>query len=627
MRFHFLIFILLFGLVIISHYLLDSKYLDYGMHSDDWISLVRYKALEADLLDKIQIFWKRPGLGPHVTSQIIYMGFLEGIFGLNYQAFASINIAFKILATISLYPLVFLVFKRRLLAFLAVIFYSISYSTVGTLRNVVKGTEYQAIIFMNIFLTIYYLVSIKQTLSLGWLITLILSFSIALLLAPNRLFPLALLPLIIEFLLWIHNRTYNLKFGVKKLFFLYLPFILLFIYHPVAITGRFIIPAEHLKKIIEGYWYTPLNPVSGLGYTILWDSYWVKLIGSLKVDSFNNYLIYILSQITVAFGVISTILALFISKNIKRFILLTICPIFTIGILVFFLATNHLKIPIENRVNFDFNTLYSVFVGIFVIIFSINSYIEWLSTGKKNRLLLAIWTGSLTSFYFIFCNWLFARPFLSFTTSQEYLTIPAIGVSLMLAVLLTIFYDKIKTIKVLNLGKVLAVYILLLAFIPIYSINKARTTDSLSSMVRQNNALKQQDIQQKIRVQIKESATNKNVLVFFDWTKDQLNSDFYSEAIHSSFPQWMHYYDGRIIEGCINEITNKKTLANSITEKNGKKGFLWQGVCVETPSGNFFLNQEVFYELKDFYAFEINNNKLVDIREIVLKEIGIKEAY
>lgn len=620
MRFHFLIFILLFGLVIIFHYLLDSKYLDYGMHSDDWISLVRYKALEADLLDKIQIFWNRVGLGPHVTSQIIYIGFLEGIFGLNYQAFASINIAFKILATLSLYPLIFLVFKRRLLAFLAIIFYSISYSTVGTLRNVVKGTEYQAIIFMNVFLTIYYLVSIKQSLSLGWLITLILSFSIALLLAPTRLFPLALLPLIIEFLLWIHNRTYNLKFGVKKLFFLYSPFVLLFIYNPVAITGRFIIPVEHLKKIIEGYWYITLNPFSGLGYMILWDSYWVKLIGGLKAGSFSNYLIYVLPQITIAFGVISTILAFFISKNIKRFILLTICPIFTIGILVFFLATNHLKIPIENRVNFDFYAIYSVFVGIFVIIFSINSYIEWLSTGKKNGLLLAIWTGSLTSFYFIFCNWLFARPFLSFTASQEYLTVPAIGTSIMVSSILTFLYDKLKALKIFYLGNVLAIFTLLLILIPVYSINKARTTDFLSSIVRQNNALKQQDIQQKLHAQIKEST---NTLVFFDWTNDQVNAEFYSETIHSSFPQWMHYYDGRIIEGCINEITDKTTLASSVTEKNGKTGFLWLGVCVEKPNGNFFLNQEVFYELDNFYAFEINNNNLSDIRDKILKDISI----
>ena len=85
----------------------------------------------------------------------------------------------------------------------------------------------------------------------------------------------------------------------------------------------------------------------------------------------------------------------------------------------------------------------------------------------------------------------------------------------------------------------------------------------------------------------------------------------------------MHYTNEKIIEGCVNEITDKATLINSTTEKDGKKGFLWQGVCVEKPDGNFFLNQEVFYELDNFYAFEINNNNLTDIRGEVLLELQL----
>lgn len=623
MRTHLLIFILLSILVIFLHFLLDSRYLGFGMHSDDWISLIRYRALEQDFLHKAQIFWRL--YGPHATSQILYMGLLEGLFGLNYKTFALINIIFKILATLSLYPLALFFSKRRLFAFLAVLLYSISYSTVGTFHDVHKGTEYQAIFFMNIFLIIYLFLTKIQTLSLKWIFALILSFSMAILLAPPRLFPLTFLPLLIEFFTWLHNRTnYNLRFGVKKLFFLYLPFALLFIYHPVAVTGAFIVPITHFKKILEGYWFIILNPISGLGYMILWDGYWSKLIGSLGMDSFASYLNFLISHTLVVFGILSIIFGLILSKYKRRFIFLTIVLNFILEVLVFFLAINHLKIPLEKRISFDFNALlYSVFVGIFVIVFSISCYIEWLATAKKNELLLVLGLSPLISFYFIFCNWLFADSFLSFSPPHEYLTIPAIGVSLAFSALLTILYDKIKSIKILHLGNSLAFSALLLSFIPIYSISKTRTSGWLSAIVKQNNASMQQDIQQEIRKYVKEAGKKGNQLVFFDLTKDQLNGDFYSEILYSSFTSWMHLYNGKIIEGCINGITNRATLVNSISEKDGKKGFTTQGVCVETPSGDFFIKQEVFYGLKDFYAFEVNNNNLVDIRDNVLKDIGI----
>lgn len=590
------------------------------MHSDDWISLVRYKAIDTDFLHKILTLWKRHG--PHVTSQILYIGILENLFGLNYKTFDLINLFFKALATLSLYPLIFLLFNRKILAFLAVILYSISYSTVGSLHDVIKGTEYQAILFMNIFLTIYWYLTRKQIISLGWIIALVISFSTAILLAPPRLFPLIILPLLIEFFLWLHMSTYNLKLTIKKISFLYLPLVLLLIYRPTVITDLFVIPVIHFQKILGGYWFIILNPLSGLGYMVLWDSYWTKLIGNLNMNNFVDYLSSLFST-SVAFGIISSILALIISKHRKRFIFLTIVLTLILDLLIFFPATNHLKIPIEQRVSFDFNILYSVFVGVFIFACCLNCYIEWLATGKKNGLLLALCIAPLISFYFIFCNWLFADSFLSFGPSQEYLTVPAIGVSLMFTVLIVSCYDRIKDIKTFNLGKIFALCILLLIFIPIYQINKIRTTGFVTSIVKQNNASQQQDIQQKIRKYLNEQGSSTNELVFFDWTNDQANSEFYSETIYSSFTTWMHYYNGKIIEGCINQVFDKTILANSITEREGKKGFLLPGICLETQTGTFFTNQEVFYKLSDFYAFEIENNNLTDIRNNLLKDIAV----
>lgn len=238
---------------------------------------------------------------------------------------------------------------------------------------------------------------------------------------------------------------------------------------------------------------------------------WISLVrykaleGNFHLDSFSSYLFFLISRVTIVFGLINVFLAVILLKKRRRFIFLAIVLNLFFEILVFLLAT---------RKSFDFNILYSVFVGLFVFVLSISCIIEWLATGKKNGLLLALWAGPLASLYFIFCNWLFADSFLAFAPSQEYLTVPAIGVSLMFAALLTSFYDKIKDIRIFHSGKSMAVCILILIFFPIYGVNKTRTTDWLTSIIKQNNALQQQDIQQKIRGQIKESAEDK--LVFFD---------------------------------------------------------------------------------------------------------------
>lgn len=620
MKIHFFALILLLIVLIFLHVLFYTNYLNYGMHSDDWISLVRYKALDENFLNKILILWERHG--PHVTSQIIYIGLLESLFGLNYKTFALTNSFFKILATLSLYPLIVLVFKRKLLAFLTAILYSISYSTVGTLFLVVKGTEYQAILFMNIFLIIYYLVTKKQTISVGWILALIFSFLIAILLAPPRLFPLVLLPLFIELFLWLYMRTsYNFKNSAKKLFSLYLPLVLVFIYHPVAITGTFIIPIIHLQKILEGYWFILLTPFSGLGYMIFWDNSWVKLLGSINTVDFESFLVSILSNNLFFFGAVTIFLAVTLSKNKIRFILLTLILNSILGILTFFLATHHLKLPEENRINYDFNALQSALVGIYVVVLSIVLFFDWLTT-KKDRLILILSLGPLVSVYFIFCNWLFAGSFLGFGTSHEYLTIPAIGISLMFAAILTIYFDRIKTIKFLNMGVALALFALFLFFIPIYSINKKLSVEYISGIVKKNNASWQQDLHQRIRGQIKNPDKDGNKLVYFDWTKDKINQEFYSEAIYSTFPIWMHYYKGKILEGCIDRIFDTKGLSNSFTQRGGKVGFLLPGICVETKNGTLFTNYEVFYQLDDFYALEINNNKLTDIKDNILKDIG-----
>lgn len=614
MRTQLLIFTCLTFLVVLIHVIFLSDYLNFGMHSDDWICLVRFNFIKENFFSKALTLLKLPQVGLHAVSQVLYIGILESLFGLNNKLFVIINITFKILSALSFYPLICLIFRRKLLAFLTALLYSMSYASAGSFRDITKGTEYLAILFMNIFLIIYVWVTVKKIFNLKWMIGMVLFFALSIFAATPRLFPLIPVPLFIELFLWIFYR--NNSFLIKKFLLLYGPILLAVFYHPALLIGALILPLNHLQKIIEGYWFILLNPLSGLGYLMVWNKYLGLMIGNINLENFTSYLIFILSYLLIFFGPVTLIVGLIVSQKKRSFIMFTLAISFILEILAFFLATNHLKMPLEKRVSYDFAIFHSVLVGIWVLSISSSSFREWIEEKKKTDLLLAIWIGFAFSFYFIFLNWLFASTFLTFNPTQEYLTLPVAGISLMIAAILTSLYDK--------LGKTIAIILILLILIPIYSVNKTRMTNSLVGIIHQNNARMQDDIQRKIRNQVKDLNKGGNILLLFDWTDDAANREFYSEHLHSTFTFWTHFYNKNIIEGCINEIENIEELKSAVSRKEGMIGFVLPGNCLYSSRKDFYIDREVFYHLDNFYAFKVKNNNLTDIRQQTLEKIGLE---
>ncbi len=624
MRKDLIIIFVLIPLVSILQYYLLSNSLTLGFKPDDWILYFTYKALGSNPLSNLPAVWAERGL--YTTYQVYYMGLLDSLFSLNYFAFHLSNLILKIVATLGLYPLILIIFKKRLLAVLTVILFSISPSAVGPLEFVVKGSDYLAIIFMEGFLLIYYLL-ISGKLS-GWkyyfllFIFFIFSFSSS----PIRMFPLLVIPLLIESFLILKNLSRNtIKHSLKRLLVLYFPFIAAFIFlSNVSLIGDAYAPARILKKVLEGNLYLILAPFSGIGYLFITNDYVGKIFGLISTDNFRDYLTFILGGPTVILGLITILVSWsLIAKGKLIFIILTSILNFLVQILFFFISTYHFRFSSLN-VNYDFTNLYSVIFGGYILTVGVMAFLFSLKhEGSQNKLLASFWVGSAFLFIFTFFTWAFAPLGTGFNSTSYYLVVASIGSSLMTATLLVAVYNKIKYSRIRSLVNLVSL-ILILILILIFVTGSKEIRLRYSSLNRDGRGAWGQIILQKeARRVLTKYKEGDSALFYFDTSGIVGYGPFYSEGFLVSFPLFMLFQRGKVIDGCIGIIyeDNKMlVLKNSFQVQNGIKGFYYQTLCVKNGKMGVV---NLFFTPDNFYALKIKDKKLIDIKEIVLDKLNI----
>jgi len=191
--------------------LLLRSYLRYGFSPDDWQFVYTYDAFRGNIFSKAISIWKFRG--SYDTSQILYDGILVSILGLRYQAFQAINLVLRIIAVLSLYPAILIIFKKRSLAMFSTLFLSMSSATVGHFEVTAKGSESLSTILMSIFFIVYYLMVKSAKLKAKNIIFLALIFASAILFNPPRFFPLVLTPLFVYlFLRFTDTNRKTVKF-------------------------------------------------------------------------------------------------------------------------------------------------------------------------------------------------------------------------------------------------------------------------------------------------------------------------------------------------------------------------------------------------------------------------------
>ena len=646
------LFFLCAGIVFLIQYVTLQSVIQYKIFDiQDWRYLLIYKSLDPNPFSQLINAWTHIGL--HEASQVYHIGILSEFFGFNYQAYQITNILFKIAATLSFFPLILTVFQNRLLAFLGTLLFAINSATAGSFLVIAIGEQFLAVAFLNISLTIYYYVVLKNSKSL-----LLLSgffFLLTFLLAPPRMFPLLLLiPLIEIYWLLTTKKFQNIKFSILRIIIYLLPIILISLPAPVSVSSPFTTqPSLLFKDIVSGNWHNLLDPFAGVGWMLVTNDFW-KFLGTLEASTlknFSSYLDFLFSGPLLVFTVVTLILSLILAKKPVRFFLLTFGLNFVAEILMFFVANdnyhifeNILKIDrlgnfiitsapnglaLDNPVHFIY-TKYPAILGIYILIVTFMAFLEW-RKNKENRLLQALWAGAIFAVIFHFPGWMIQGYLINdFSSVHRYYLVPTIGISLFLAAILTLFYNKLKRDILLKF------FATLIIFIIVFILLKANQSAIEGEYLGINNPQRikitdQQRLHEKFADKLGDSLGNDDVLFYFDLSSRNLgkSQQYYKEAlVVSDLGYWIKFRKKELLHSCVGAITDLKTLRASLKLIDGQLNFIFPGQCYGQNKVIRIVNDpNHIYKPENLRAFKIENGEFIDIKEQLLKELGNLKSF
>lgn len=615
---NFLILLFLIFIVSISQFILAEKHLKFGFFTDDWLFLSLYRAfIKSPILDILN-GWKN--IESHNFAHAYYIGVLYNFFGLNYISYHVLNQILKIIATLTLYPLILIISKNKLLAFFSTIFFAIHYSPFGTLDNASRGEDFIAIALMNLFLAAYFYIS-KKGLSN---ILLIFGFAVWLFaivfIDPTRLFPLIIIMPFLELIIFLQNRNkLQMKAGLKRMIILYSPFVPLFLFAPDAITDQLGYVTGIFGMLRIGNLQLFLTPFASFGSMYIPRDFWL-MFGHPLYNNFGEYLQFLIFGPIFIFYISTALLGVFISKKplilINRSLFLNIIA----GLLVFFFAHNWIGLKETVRAPVDPVTyIVPSLIGLFILILGFGLFLEWRKSEKKNNLLPIPFFGSLFSLGFIILTWLFADINSIFTGVHAYLNIPAIGTSVALAAILTLFFEQISAYKFFKQKKIIPIFIVVLIFFIYFKISAHSVDGYFSHWL--NNGLAAVD-QQRISSQFwnevglsKQYSLDNLPLIYLETPEAYGDGTFYSETIYWQLASWFD----------LKFNNNKDKRFNSCTFEIFGKGELKK--FVKIVDGTLTSNKcgQNKHKLEDFFAFRLKNRDLIPDTEEVLKELKNKQ--
>lgn len=297
----FLCLVLFILVIIINSILLEPVYRN-GLTNDAWVMLYKAKFLGMNFFSKINLIIQQ--FEPHYTNQAIYITFLNILFDTHFEFYYRFSVFLKTLSSLSIFLALFIITKNRLLAFLAAIIYSISYTSAGALEFVMVGIEYLGVIFLSVFSISYYFLLKKFSITSLVLSSILLSFTF--LSAPIRVFPVFLIILLIE----LFKIKKGIRQGLTRIFVLFLPIFLLMIlynlykfFDPVYTSNSVAI----FNTFLDGNFYNLLAPISGLGYSFI---PFLRLIPYDLWTPVNQYGVVIAARYQIGLGIYILIISI-----------------------------------------------------------------------------------------------------------------------------------------------------------------------------------------------------------------------------------------------------------------------------------------------------------------------------
>ncbi|MBI2196473.1 hypothetical protein HYU45_02555 [Candidatus Daviesbacteria bacterium] len=617
------IFLLCAVVVVLTQFSILRPIIDFSLFTeDDWNWLFYFRSLpDLNFLQKLFLTWTKIGI--HEGGYAIYIGILGILFGNHYSLYQYVNIAFKIIATLTLFPLILILFRNRLLALLTTVIYGINSASTGSFYWFMKGGIFPAIALMNLFFITYYYTMIKKTKILLMVSSVLIILSY--LNSPTRIFPLFFIIFGVE-TYWIikYKSPTTVKNSIIRLVCFLLPSILIAMIAPVSPNGRVVeTPGVLLSQILAGNWFNLLSPFAGIGYSLLTVEN-MRIFGFMDFSTFaslNNYLSYLAKGSVWIFLLSLFFLSLLIPRKPLRFIITAFCINFVLDILMYFIASHHLTIAPGLVQQMDpslfFLTKYPTLVAIFILVVALMAFWEWLK-GKKDYLLVAITIGPVFSLIFLSLMWVTIAYLLDgYNSIHYYFQIPAIGISLFFAAVLVLFYKKFKK----KYARMLVAVMITGIIIGFYRSSSFAINREFLGIYPENVRIKDQQILHgKLIKKMGEFNRAGNILVYFELPKDNLSFKYYKRALlldsisFATMIKWQVKGDG---SGCIGSVNDINILISSYQLKDGKEGFITSGRCRQVTEKN------VFYNLDDLYAYKVEKGEFIDIKDNLLKELKL----
>lgn len=612
----FILIISLLVVIITAQFILGKKQLDYGFFNDDWDNLAAYKMVVKNPFFDILDAWKT--LGSHRFAHVYYIGILFDFFKFDYLSYNITNQLLKAISNFTLFPIVYLLFKKKLVAFLATFFYTVHYSPYGTLDDVSRGEDFLAIITMNLFIALYIKASQIYSFNLKTMFTLLILFASTAFFAPSRAYPIILmLPLLELFNFFLNRQSTNLKASILRVIFLYSPFIAALLFSPSTILAQ----VGYYKGLWEmlnlGNFQLFLAPFASFGSTFVPNNLISLLFDNQIYQQFKFFIPSVLLRILVISAFLYTAMGFLISSSPKRFLIRAFLINACFSSLAFMAANVWQHLDVKFRASVDPATFFfPALVGLFVLSASISFFIEWLATKKRDIFMIGLFLTPGLSFLYIFLTWVLTDVNSIFMGTHAYLNIPAIGVAVYLAIIIYLVYQKLYNSR-LRISSIVAL-LLLISFILIYFKISSLAVDQYFSYYLKNGfaASDQKRLYDTFWQEIgrnKKISIENPALIYLDGFQDYENGMYYENAFVWRIPALFFVETGKTLPAC--DLIMYKVDIKEIKVKilNGKK------VITQERCGS-----NLVYQIENFYAFKLVNRDIIPNRIEVLKKIGIE---
>lgn len=629
----FFVIAALITLVFISQVILLKPIIGQGLTNEDYVGFFKIRAYQDKFFTDPVGMWN--AIGMHDVAHDFYMAFLDSFFSENYTMYLYTTIFFKIVATLLLFPLIYLISKNMILAFLTTFLYGISYPSAGALYLYVVGNEYIGVALMNLFLILYYFL-VKKTNLLLLILTLIV-ITLSFLISPIRIFPVFVIVLLVEACILVKYKFLKISYSLIRLAFIFFPFLLILLLSlGNSGSGAYSLKGfpEFFKLISDGNWYLTLYPLWGLGYLFLPAAY-LTIFSPIDVNDFASFFMSLFQKTMIIFAIFSILLSLRLASKRLRFFFILTGINFIFDTIVFFLYTHHFYIPkglVQGYSGPAFSAgLYAGILAAFVISISLTCFIEWHLSGRKNRLLLLIFLGPFISLLFIGSQWIFTRQYYMYQEGiHRYFVIPAMGVSLFIAALFTSLFQKSALLA-------RSFFLVIIVFF-IFSILNISKNEIAQVFYGKKNSGKELELQKSFQNQ---------VLSYI--SKDRLENDLivylrFNSGVPGGANQWEDTFDWRNLSfwlhnkrsyilkkpafGCISMIWDIPELQKMAQLQNGTKGFSYKNGggkeerCLQNGKG--YSMDGKFINISDFYAFSIEGPKVVNISQEIEDSLVFK---